>query len=156
MSWNSGRKNSPVFEVNGRPIVEDKFWVLEYSFPVPDAPLKVGTAVALPHADNKRAKGKKKAWTGQVSKTVGRRVRILRGTIFAEGDVVEREDNEMTYFVAPLYKVLCLLVSPFLPWPLFGQVHRLVDELFVALFAVWGPVRVLVPRERCCGVSVKT
>ena len=50
------------------------------------------------------------------------------------------QTTKMTYLVAPPHKILRFLVGPLLSWPLFGEVHQLVDKLLLTLFAMWRPV----------------
>ena len=113
-----GRKNGPIFEVNRRPIVENEFGVLENSFPVSNTPLKVGSAVALPQAGNKRTSEKKRVGSQSQRNRWRKRQDPQKSDRRGRGSYGGMDDNEMTYLVAPLHEVLCLLVSPLLPRPL--------------------------------------
>jgi len=88
------RKRLPVFEVYWRPIIEDEFFVPEYSFPVSNTPLIVGTAAALPHIKNKRAGAKKKVAGKEVSKAVSTRVRDLQKKDLRGGGRAEANEKE--------------------------------------------------------------
>lgn len=114
----------------------------------------IGTAVALPHPTTS-AQGEKRKGGQLMSAKPLVKSQDPRKDDPRDGGIVEMEDEGMTYLVAPLHKVLRFLVSPFLPRPLFGQMHRLVHQLFLAFFAMWCPVGVPAPGECCCNVLTK-
>lgn len=84
--WEIRSEPGETTRVYWRPVVEDEFWILEYSFPVSNTPLHMGSEVTLPHSENKRTKT---SVGGRVSKPLAQVSRSSEGRSFEEGKSTE-------------------------------------------------------------------